>query len=104
MKINPLQDIVASAATAVAPQTATKGVEAAAQKAELTTSAGVPVTVSNSARTLEVSSQSITSGVDMQKVNQMRDAIASGTFKVNPEAIADKLLSNAQELLSRVRA
>ncbi len=34
----------------------------------------------------------------------MKQAIASGTFKVNPEAIADKLLSNAAEMLNAGRA
>jgi negative regulator of flagellin synthesis FlgM len=29
----------------------------------------------------------------------MKAAIADGSFTVNPEAIADKLLSNAQEML-----
>ena len=33
-----------------------------------------------------------------------RRQIADGSFKVNPEAIADKLIANAQELLSKVTA
>ncbi len=33
----------------------------------------------------------------------MAAAIAGGTFKVNPEAIADKLIANAQELLTQVK-
>jgi negative regulator of flagellin synthesis FlgM len=33
----------------------------------------------------------------------MREAIANGTYKVDAEAIADKLLANAQEMLSRNR-
>jgi negative regulator of flagellin synthesis FlgM len=37
--------------------------------------------------------------MDMDKVNAMTQAIQNGTFKVNPEAIADKLLANAQEML-----
>ena len=31
----------------------------------------------------------------------MRAAIADKTYQVNPEAIADKLLANAQEVMSR---
>jgi negative regulator of flagellin synthesis FlgM len=42
--------------------------------------------------------------VDMGKVNAVRNAIAEGTYVVNPEVIADKLLSNAQEMLQRNRA
>jgi anti-sigma28 factor (negative regulator of flagellin synthesis) len=34
----------------------------------------------------------------------MSEAIASGSFKVNAEAIADKLIANAQELLVKVQA
>ncbi len=39
--------------------------------------------------------------VDMAKVNAVRAAIEQGTYVVNPGAIADKLLANAQEMLSR---
>ncbi len=37
---------------------------------------------------------------DAAKVDSMKAAIANGTFKVNAEAIADKLISNARELLT----
>lgn len=43
------------------------------------------------------------SGTDVfnaEKVQAMRTAIENGTFSVNAEAIADKLLSNAREMLS----
>ena len=40
---------------------------------------------------------------DAAKVARMADAIAGGTFKVNPDAIADKLIANAQELLTKVQ-
>ncbi len=38
---------------------------------------------------------------DQAKVERISNAISQGHYKVNPEAIADKLLANAQELLSR---
>jgi negative regulator of flagellin synthesis FlgM len=38
---------------------------------------------------------------DAEKVDRIGKSIANGTFKVNPEAIADKLIANAQELLAR---
>jgi negative regulator of flagellin synthesis FlgM len=41
---------------------------------------------------------------DAEKVARMSQAIEDGTFKVNPEAIADKLIANAQELLSKNHA
>jgi negative regulator of flagellin synthesis FlgM len=34
-----------------------------------------------------------------EKVETMKQAIANGTFQVNAEAIADKMLSNAAEML-----
>lgn len=39
---------------------------------------------------------------DAAKVEKIKQAIADGSYKVNPDAIADKLLANAQELLSSV--
>ena len=44
-----------------------------------------------------------TNEFDADKVARVGAAIADGSFKVNPEAIADKLIANAQELLSKVR-
>lgn len=72
---------------------------AKATASKSTQSAGVSVTVSNMARSLEASGTSDSPDVDMVKVNNVRSSIANGTFVVNPEAIADKLLSNAQEML-----
>lgn len=40
---------------------------------------------------------------DAGKVAQISGAIAGGTFKINPVTIADKLISNAQELLGKVK-
>jgi negative regulator of flagellin synthesis FlgM len=40
-------------------------------------------------------------GFDANKVERIASAIRAGTFKVNPDAIADKLIANATELLSR---
>lgn len=37
----------------------------------------------------------------MAKVEAVRSAIEQGTYVVNPEVIADKLLANAQEMLNR---
>jgi negative regulator of flagellin synthesis FlgM len=38
---------------------------------------------------------------DTEKVERIRQQISEGTFKPKPEAIADKLIGNAQELLQR---
>jgi len=39
---------------------------------------------------------------DAEKVARISEAIQNGTFKVNHEAIADKLIANAQEVLGKV--
>ncbi len=36
---------------------------------------------------------------DVDKVASVKQSIDSGTYKVNPEVIADKLISNAKDLL-----
>lgn len=38
---------------------------------------------------------------DTKKVEEVRAAIAEGRFKVNAEAVADKLLASVSELLGR---
>lgn len=61
--------------------------------------AGVPVTVSNSVRSLDQNAKA-SADMDMAKVNAMRAAIANGTFSVNASAVADKMLFDAAELLT----
>jgi negative regulator of flagellin synthesis FlgM len=38
---------------------------------------------------------------DAAKVNRLATAIAQGKFVVNPDAVADKLIANARELLDK---
>ncbi len=64
-------------------------------------SAGVEVTVSKEVRAMKQAHSSDVSNVDMVKVNAVRAAIEQGTYVINSGAIADKLLGNAQEMLSR---
>src|SRR5439155_20152771 len=40
---------------------------------------------------------------DADKVARIAGQLADGSFKVNAEAIADKLIANAQELLAKVQ-
>lgn len=65
--------------------------------------AGVAVTVSSLARSLASPGRGDTPDVDLAKVDAMKSAIRDGQFHANPEAIADKLLSNAQEMLTLQR-
>jgi negative regulator of flagellin synthesis FlgM len=59
------------------------------------------VKLSNTAETLR--SGADTAEFDAAKVERISQAIADGSYKVNPEAIADKLIANAQELLGKVQ-
>ncbi|PIQ51711.1 MAG: flagellar biosynthesis anti-sigma factor FlgM [Comamonadaceae bacterium CG12_big_fil_rev_8_21_14_0_65_59_15] len=75
--------------------------QARSAAAEGTRSAGVAVTVSALARTLDANNAGEAPDVDLGKVQTVRAAIADGTYVVNPGVIADKLLANAQEMLQR---
>lgn len=76
--------------------------EGAAKDALAASAAGVPVTVSASVRGLDAAARGA-ADFDAGKVKAVRTAIEKGTFSVDAEAIADKMLSNAQEILSRSR-
>ncbi len=90
-----------AAAAQKAGQNANASTTASSGAAQSTRSAGVAVTVSTLARGLEKTGRGEGADIDTQKVASVRAAIADGTYVVNPEAIADKLLSNAQEMLNR---
>jgi negative regulator of flagellin synthesis FlgM len=63
---------------------------------------GVTVTLSPQSQTLSSDGLS-TDTFDASKVESVKNSIASGSFQINAEAIADKLLSNANEMLSASR-
>ncbi|MDR0213303.1 MAG: flagellar biosynthesis anti-sigma factor FlgM [Comamonas sp.] len=81
-------------ATAIAAEESTKGLP---EKA-----AGVPVSFSSSARALDNQGRA-SADFDTERVKAMREAIANGTFRVNAEAVADKLLANTEEFLVHAR-
>jgi len=66
------------------------------------TDASAKVELSSTASTLL--SGGASGEYDAEKVAKVGDSIGSGTFKVNPAVIADKLIANAQELLSKVQS
>ncbi|MEO5796075.1 MAG: flagellar biosynthesis anti-sigma factor FlgM [Rhodoferax sp.] len=107
MKIGQGIDVTAAVNAAVVKK-ADQDKEAApasvAQKgARAIPAAGAQVSVSTLARTLEQNDRAVGSDFDSKKVADIKAAIKNGTFKINPEAIADKMLDNAQEMLSVAR-
>lgn len=84
-----------------AQQTASAPATAANTAAQSTRSAGVSVTVSTQVRGLEQAKQSDAAVIDAQKVASVKASIADGSYVVNAEAIADKLLASTQETLAR---
>jgi len=60
------------------------------------TSEGAKVTLSTSATGLMSSAGG---DFDVGKVSSVKQQIDGGTYKVNPEVIADKLIANAKDLL-----
>ncbi|MBI2751716.1 MAG: flagellar biosynthesis anti-sigma factor FlgM [Burkholderiales bacterium] len=107
MKIGPSLDnsLQVQSGSAAASQKTAQGASASAaptnNASQGTRSAGVAVTVSTLARGLEKTGRGEAADIDTEKVASVRSAIEQGTYVVNPEAIADKLLSNAQEMLNR---
>ena len=82
-------------ATTVATEESAKGLPERA--------AGVPVSFSFSARALDTQTRAH-ADFDADRVKAMREAIANGTFRVNADAVADKLLANSEEFLVYGRA
>lgn len=101
MKIGPHSSPAADAA-ALARANAEAGAAAskAAGQQGATTTAGSTVSISSTAAGLMASPS--TADFDAAKVARIQQQIASGTFKPNAEAIADKLIANAQEVLDSV--
>lgn len=87
-----------AAAPAPAAETASQTVARASTSGEAA-GAGVPVTLSSAAR--GVQTHRATADFDAGKVKAIKAAIENGTFRVSAEAVAERLLSNAYETLSR---
>jgi negative regulator of flagellin synthesis FlgM len=75
------------------------GQDAKSTAAASATTASASVELSATASQLRSSSSE--GSFDADKVARIAQAIRDGQFKINPDKIADKLISNAQELLSR---
>lgn len=90
-------------ATGTAPATANGQAQAAAAASAIPATAddSAKIELSNTASTLLSSASS--PEFDAAKVDRISKAIDNGTFKINPEAIADKLIANAHEALAKVQ-
>lgn len=104
MKIGQPSDTSPAATQGNTPAPAKAGQGTAPAAGVERRSSGVDFTVSEQARRLERTRAGDVPDVDMDKVNAVREAIAQKTFVVNPEAIADKLLANARDMLNRTRS
>jgi len=106
-------DLMSEIQTGTPPAGATKPAErpapngaAGAGRSAATRPSGSAANASGVTVTLSPQSQSLSGSgdvVDSSKVEAMRTAIQNGSFTVNAEAIADKLLSNAKEMLTTTR-
>ena len=64
---------------------------------------GTEVVLSEAATALASAQASLSSDVDIGKVQRMQAALAQGQYRVNPEAIADQLIADAQAFLQPQR-
>ncbi|ABM34958.1 flagellar biosynthesis anti-sigma factor FlgM [Paracidovorax citrulli] len=93
------QQVQAAKQQAKAAPPAPAAEEATKTATTVATTGGTPVTFSSAAKALDPSLRS-SADFDANKVKAVRAAIEKGTFTVDAEAIADKLLSNAQETIA----
>ena len=111
MKIgNPADKLAPATVTTGAPAAGTSAAQAAQANATAVSAGAIPAQADASAK-IELSSAASTllaggasSEFDAEKVARISKAIEDGTFKINPEAIADKLIANAHEALSKVQS
>lgn len=84
----------------------TAGAEAAAAgvAAPRPQPAGVQVTLSAATQAVSATGSAGNEVFNTEKVEAMKAAIANGSFQINAEAIADKMLSNAAEMLGAVNS
>lgn len=90
-----------AAGTPAAPAEAAKSAAGVHATGAAQVDASATVALSSTASTLL--SGGASGEFDAEKVARIAGQVADGSFKVNPEAIADKLIANAQELLTKVK-
>jgi negative regulator of flagellin synthesis FlgM len=99
MKIGNITSTVATTAIDGDRRTASQPGFASSTTKTSTTESSTQVELSPEATMLSHASQD--PSFDSAKVERIAQAIRDGSFSINPGAIADKLLANAQEVLGR---
>lgn len=98
---DPLLKVTPQATQPAKKEAAKDAVSVSTQGALSAAKGSVSVTVSSSVRALEqLRGADEAADIDMDKVRAIREAIENGTYVVNAEAIADKLLASAEEFLA----
>lgn len=90
-----------AAGTPAAPAEAAKATAGVHATGAAQVDASATVALSSTASTLL--SGGASGEFDAEKVARIAGQVADGSIKINPEAIADKLIANAQELLTKVK-
>ena len=72
-------------------------------RAKASDAAGSTVELSSTASSLISGTTSDDGSFDAEKVARIASAIEKGEFKINADAIADKLIANASEMLGRAQ-
>ena len=101
MKIGTITSTVATTAIDSDRRTSTQQSSTSSVSTQLDDDSSTQVDLSPEATMLSHASQD--PSFDQAKVERIAQAIRDGSFSINPGAIADKLLSNAQEVLGRSR-
>ena len=95
MKIDDSFKKTGSVGVASASTSSSKGAEKTAAVSTATAGASDSVKISAQAQALSGDST-----FDLKKVSEIKAAIASGTFQVNPEKVANGLIDTVRDLLS----
>lgn len=100
MKIGNTAEKIAQAQQAAAkPATSAAEANKAQAATPATPDASAKIELSSAATGLMAGGS--TAEFDADKVARISKQIEEGSFKINPEVIADKLISNAQEVLTK---
>ena len=97
MKIDPNRAVDS---TQVAPTSSNKASTTTAARPAQAAHAVGSVKISETSRSLSTASSSSEAPFDTKRVDAIKSAISSGQFKVNTEAVADKILNSASSLLT----